>query len=179
MRSPGCYPRTTPRCVRRTYGVPIGLFGFPSLPLRFYYSVFLAALVKDLSAYMCADMMERGRISLACTNYLILDEADRMLDMGFEPQIRQIVLERDMPGNRNSPNATEGRAMVRPGYAGCHICFAHSTRDSGRAPNSDVLSDLSARDTATCRRIFARLRVPYCWSRGKHDRIHPTEDQLG
>ncbi len=37
------------------------------------------------------DMVERGRISLECVNFLILDEADRMLDMGFEPQIRQIV----------------------------------------------------------------------------------------
>ena len=37
------------------------------------------------------DMVERGRISLECIRFLILDEADRMLDMGFEPQIRQIV----------------------------------------------------------------------------------------
>ena len=29
--------------------------------------------------------------------YLALDEADRMLDMGFEPQIRKIVQETDMP----------------------------------------------------------------------------------
>lgn len=35
-----------------------------------------------------SDLIERGRVSLACTKYLALDEADRMLDMGFEPQIR-------------------------------------------------------------------------------------------
>lgn len=30
-------------------------------------------------------------------SYLILDEADRMLDMGFEPQIRRIVEQDTMP----------------------------------------------------------------------------------
>lgn len=44
------------------------------------------------------DMMERGRISLRLIKYLVLDEADRMLDMGFEPQIRRIVEGEDMPG---------------------------------------------------------------------------------
>ena len=44
------------------------------------------------------DLIERGRISLANIKYLVLDEADRMLDMGFEPQIRRIVEMEDMPG---------------------------------------------------------------------------------
>lgn len=44
------------------------------------------------------DLIERGRISLANIKYLVLDEADRMLDMGFEPQIRRIVEGEDMPG---------------------------------------------------------------------------------
>ncbi|KAF5384652.1 hypothetical protein D9757_007447 [Collybiopsis confluens] len=44
------------------------------------------------------DLIERGKISLANIKYLVLDEADRMLDMGFEPQIRRIVQGEDMPG---------------------------------------------------------------------------------
>ncbi|XP_068125953.1 ATP-dependent RNA helicase DDX3X isoform X2 [Hyperolius riggenbachi] len=43
------------------------------------------------------DMMERGKIGLDCCKYLVLDEADRMLDMGFEPQIRRIVEQDTMP----------------------------------------------------------------------------------
>lgn len=43
------------------------------------------------------DMLERERISLSQVRYLALDEADRMLDMGFEPQIRRIVEQKDMP----------------------------------------------------------------------------------
>jgi len=44
------------------------------------------------------DLIERRRISLANVRFLVLDEADRMLDMGFEPQIRRIVEQEDMPG---------------------------------------------------------------------------------
>lgn len=47
------------------------------------------------------DLIERGRISLQNIKYLVLDEADRMLDMGFEPQIRRIVEGEDMPGVQN------------------------------------------------------------------------------
>eukprot|EP01026_Neomeris_dumetosa_P058568 TRINITY_DN54589_c0_g1_i4.p1 TRINITY_DN54589_c0_g1~~TRINITY_DN54589_c0_g1_i4.p1 ORF type:complete len:303 (+),score=26.15 TRINITY_DN54589_c0_g1_i4:358-1266(+) len=42
------------------------------------------------------DIMERGRVSMAQIRFLCLDEADRMLDMGFEPQIRRIVEGSDM-----------------------------------------------------------------------------------
>ncbi|EGE03831.1 ATP-dependent RNA helicase DBP2 [Trichophyton equinum CBS 127.97] len=37
------------------------------------------------------DMLESGRTNLRRVTYLVLDEADRMLDMGFEPQIRKII----------------------------------------------------------------------------------------
>ncbi|KAK9108202.1 hypothetical protein Syun_024213 [Stephania yunnanensis] len=37
------------------------------------------------------DMLEAQHTNLQRVTYLVLDEADRMLDMGFEPQIRKIV----------------------------------------------------------------------------------------
>ena len=37
------------------------------------------------------DFLETGKTNLSRCTYLVLDEADRMLDMGFEPQIRKIM----------------------------------------------------------------------------------------
>lgn len=37
------------------------------------------------------DFLEGGQTNLKRVTYLVLDEADRMLDMGFEPQMRKIV----------------------------------------------------------------------------------------
>ncbi|GAU97995.1 hypothetical protein RvY_09202-2 [Ramazzottius varieornatus] len=37
------------------------------------------------------DFLESGKTTLSRCTYLVLDEADRMLDMGFEPQIRKIM----------------------------------------------------------------------------------------
>ncbi|MBA0712432.1 hypothetical protein Golax_011536 [Gossypium laxum] len=46
------------------------------------------------------DILEMSRISLRQVSYLVLDEADRMLDMGFEPQIRKIV--KEVPSRRQT-----------------------------------------------------------------------------
>ena len=37
------------------------------------------------------DLMERGAVSLKNTKILVLDEADRMLDMGFRPDVERII----------------------------------------------------------------------------------------
>ncbi|CAD5228982.1 unnamed protein product [Bursaphelenchus okinawaensis] len=42
------------------------------------------------------DVMQNNLIGLDACRYLVLDEADRMLDMGFEPQIRRIVEQSSM-----------------------------------------------------------------------------------
>lgn len=44
------------------------------------------------------DFMQQGYVDLSFCNFFILDEADRMLDMGFEPDIRRIVQEIPVSG---------------------------------------------------------------------------------
>jgi len=43
------------------------------------------------------DFLTKEQIALKNVQVLILDEADRMLDMGFQPQIKNIVEQHDMP----------------------------------------------------------------------------------
>lgn len=46
------------------------------------------------------DLVDRGKIDLKNLRYLVLDEADRMLDMGFEGAIREIVERKGMNRDR-------------------------------------------------------------------------------
>lgn len=71
------------------------------------------------------DFIQRGKIGLGRVKYLILDEADRMLDMGFEAVIRAIAQKNGMPEDRQTllfsatfPRAIRvlARDFLRPDY---------------------------------------------------------------
>lgn len=47
------------------------------------------------------DLMKQEKICLSHIQFLVLDEADRMLDMGFEPQIREVIEKFDMAPKQN------------------------------------------------------------------------------
>ncbi|KAJ3584520.1 hypothetical protein NHX12_015015 [Muraenolepis orangiensis] len=47
------------------------------------------------------DMIGRGKVSLAKIQFFVLDEADRMLDMGFEPDMRKLMGLAGMPAKED------------------------------------------------------------------------------
>jgi len=68
------------------------------------------------------DLIERGAVRLKQIETLVLDEADRMLDMGFLPQVRRIF--RHLPSDRQSlifsaTLSTEVEALARELLADC------------------------------------------------------------
>ncbi|XP_019181473.1 PREDICTED: DEAD-box ATP-dependent RNA helicase 37-like [Ipomoea nil] len=67
------------------------------------------------------DLLERARVSLEMIRYLALDEVDRMLDIGFEPQIRKIVQQTDMP----PPGIRQTMLFSATFPKEIQVCYAH------------------------------------------------------
>jgi len=69
----------------------------------------LRALAEGVEIAICTpgrlqDFLNRGVISMEAVKHLVLDEADRMLDMGLEPQIRSIIEDFGMPKSGRGPD---------------------------------------------------------------------------
>ena len=71
------------------------------------------------------DFVNRGTISLDSITYVVLDEADRMLDMGFEPQIRKTLLDirPDRQTVMTSATWPENVRRLAKGYMKVNIIF--------------------------------------------------------
>jgi len=59
------------------------------------------------------DLMERGELSVGAVEVLVLDEADRMADMGFMPQVQKILYRMDTPHQSMLFSATLDGAVKR------------------------------------------------------------------
>ena len=69
----------------------VGLFLIYSIPNLLYSISILGSEFCIATPGRLLDFLEAGKTNLRRCSYLVLDEADRMLDMGFEPQIRKII----------------------------------------------------------------------------------------
>jgi len=68
------------------------------------------------------DHLERGNVDLRQLKVLILDEADRMLDMGFRPQIEEVL--------RKSPKTRQSMLFSATMPNGVHALALQITRDA-------------------------------------------------
>ena len=63
--------------------------------LQFSWTQTITIAYKSL--YRLLDFVKQKKIGFHAVKYLVLDEADRMLDMGFMPDVKRIVNDPNMP----------------------------------------------------------------------------------
>jgi len=69
------------------------------------------------------DVLENRYMQLAQCTYVILDEADRMLDMGFEPEVQKVL--EYLPASNLKPDTDDAETETT-------LMKAFSTRDKYR-----------------------------------------------
>ena len=65
--------------------------------LGFQLKHILKVLFINSIIFRLLDFVKQKKIGFHAVKYLVLDEADRMLDMGFMPDVRRIVNDPNMP----------------------------------------------------------------------------------
>jgi len=96
-----------------------------------------ASLLKDgVEIAICTpgrlmDFLEAGTTNLKRVTYLVLDEADRMLDMGFEPQVRKISSQIRPDRQTLMWSATWPKEVQRLAYELCREAPVHINVGSG------------------------------------------------
>ena len=91
--------------------------------------------------------MKQKKIGFHAVKYLVLDEADRMLDMGFMPDVRRIV---------NDPNMPAKVMIISNGKYNYH----DPQTIAGFPTNSDVLGNFPRSNQKGCLGVPPRLSLP-------------------
>lgn len=87
----------------RTLIKPAVVYGGVSIKTQ-YMNLYYSGHILVGTPGRIIDMYHHGYLSFENCKYIVLDEADRMLDMGFEPQINEIFLGTNMPKKEDRLN---------------------------------------------------------------------------
>lgn len=92
------------------------------------------------------DFLKRETIGFDCVRFLVLDEADRMLDMGFLPTVQDVV---------NHPSMKKVSCLFdRLSFPlGTTTYPAPSIYDTGPVPDPHVLCNIPYRNPAACQGV--------------------------
>ena len=106
------------------------------------------------------DLLERRAVSLAHVRFLVLDEADRMLDMGFRPAVDRIV-RRARPSARRCSSRPRWRARraASPASTRATPSATSTLRPAGAVRRSSIASWPSSRCQPRRRRSSRELRA--------------------
>jgi ATP-dependent RNA helicase DDX5/DBP2 len=92
------------------------------------------------------DFLNNGDVNLKRCTYLVLDEADRMLDMGFEKDIRKIISKIPHPERQTlmfSATWPKDVQMIARDYCYHEPCTVRIGRDENMAGGLTVNKDIS------------------------------------
>lgn len=127
-----------------------------------------AGLLKDgVEIAICTpgrlmDFLEAGTTNLKRVTYLVLDEADRMLDMGFEPQVRKISSQIRPDRQTLMWSATWPKEVQRLAYELCRESPVHINVGSGELKANHNIKQY----------------VEVCSDHEKHDRLKKLVNRI-